>query len=133
MHVGARFAFGGYPVDGSGELPVHQQNSLVTPPHLGNVALYDNRLPVEHGEHLQHRAKVFVIRFDTEHTRTAVSVERFQYDLAVLRAEASDFLPVRRDQRRRHQILEQGNEQLLRRVPHVEGIVDHQRIGVNAF
>ncbi len=51
----------------------------------------------------------------------------------MLGAEGLHILEVARDECRRHQVEEIQNPDLLRRVADVPGIVDHQRLGVDAL
>ena len=51
----------------------------------------------------------------------------------MLGAEALHVVGVAGDERRRHQVEEVEHEHLLRRVAHVRGIVDHQRLGMDAL
>jgi len=48
-------------------------------------------------------------------------------------AEGEDLLPVAADERRRRQAGELGDEQLLRRVPHMGRVVHHERLRVDAI
>jgi hypothetical protein len=131
MHVGPGFAFRRNAIERTDCVSVHQDDALVALAHLRNVALHDDRLAIELREHLQQRVEILVVAFQPEHARTAIPVERLDDDVAMRRSERADFLPVRCNARGRHDALEQRHEQLLRRVAHVERIVDHKRLGMN--
>jgi hypothetical protein len=62
-----------------------------------------------------------------------MAVERFHHDVAMLGAERLDGVEVARDQRRRHQVGKFGDEDFFGRVAHMRGIVDHQRLRLDAF
>ena len=86
-----------------------------------------------HAEQLDQRVEVGVAFRDAEHGGAAIAVERLHHDVLVLVAEGLDRLGVAGDERRRHQIEEVEHEHLLRRVAHGGGVVDHQRLGVDAL
>src|ERR1043166_548665 len=133
MHVGARLAFSWHAVDGAGEFAVHQEDALVAFAHLRHIALHHEGLAIEGGEHFQHGAEILVVRPHAKHASAAIAVERLQDDVVMHGAEGRDLRAIRGDQGRRHQLLELGDEQFLRRIAHMERIVDHQRLGVNAL
>lgn len=101
--------------------------------NLGQVALDDDRLAAHLGEHFQQRVQVLVIGLDVEHLCAAIAIQRLDDDVLVFGAEGVDLFAVGRDQRRRHQVREVGDEQLFRRVADPDRIVDHQCLGVNVF
>ncbi len=125
MHVRARLAFRRHPVNRAGKFAIDQKNAFVALAHLRNIALHDDRLAKEGGEHLEHRAEVLVAVLHPEHAGAAIAVERLQDDVLVIGPEGADFFPIRGDQGGGHQILEQGHEQLLGRIADVKRIVHH--------
>ena len=60
-------------------------------------------------------------------------VQWLHHDVIVLGAERLDLAEIARDQGRRHQIGKVGDENLLRRVAHMRGVVDDKRFRVNAL
>ena len=79
-------------------------------------------------EHLQERVQVLVLRPDVEYARAAVAEERLEDDVAVPATEIDDHVALGGDQCRRHQFGKAGDEEFLRRVPHMDRVVDHQRV-----
>ena len=133
MHVGAGLALRRHAVDRARIFAVHQNDALVALAHFGNITLDDDRLAIEGGEHLQHRTQILVVRLHAEDARAAIAVKRLDDDVLVLGAEGVDLHAIRGDERGRHQPLELGDEQFLRRVAHMRRIVHHQRPGMDAF
>ena len=62
-----------------------------------------------------------------EDAGAAIAEERLDDDVAVFAPEGGDLARIRRDQRRRHEVLEMRDVELFRRVADMGGIVDHQR------
>ena len=133
MEVGARLALCRDAGDGAGRLAVDQDDALVALAHFRDVALDHHRLAVKLFEHLQERVQVLVLRRDVEDADAAVAVKRLDDDVLPGLAELEDALAVRGDQGRRHEGGEIGDEQFLRRVPHMDGVVDHQGLGMDVL
>ncbi len=131
MHVGPAFSRRRDPVDGAGDFAVDQDDALIALAHVLQVGLDDDRLAEHLGEHLQQRIQVLVARRDVEHARPAVAVQRLDDDVLVFFPKGQDVLAVGRDQGRRHELGEAGDEQFLRRVAHLGRVVHHQGLGMN--
>ena len=112
---------------------VDQDDALVALAHLREIALHDMRLAEGGGEDFEQRGEILVALGDAEDAGAAVAVERLDDDVAVLLAERADLVRVARDQRRRHQLGELGDEEFFRRVPHMRRVVHHQRLGMDAL
>ncbi|SOR31837.1 protein of unknown function [Methylorubrum extorquens] len=125
-HVGADVALGRHTVDRAHRLAVHEDDALVALGDLFQEALHHPLLAEGGGEQVEHRAEVRILLRDPEHRRAAMPVQRLHCHRAVLLAERLDLGAVARDQGRRHQFGEVEDEQLLRRVPDLGRIVDHQ-------
>ena len=133
VEVGARVAVDRHPQHRPGGLAVDQDDALVAQAHLGDVALHDDRLAVELGEHLEQGVEVFVCWRDVKHPGAAVAEQGLEDDVLVLAAEFENLRAVGGDNGGRQQPLEMGDEQLFRRVSHLHRIVDHQGIGVDVL
>ena len=129
VHVGARLAGGGHAVHGADRLSLHQDDALVAGTDRRQIGLGDDRLAKEGAEHLDQRVEVLVRRSHVEHARAAVAEERLEDDVAMPGAEVDDHVALGGDQRRRHQLREPRDEEFLGRVPHVDGVVDHEGPG----
>ncbi|MNE16250.1 hypothetical protein D3C80_1091910 [compost metagenome] len=68
-----------------------------------------------------------------EDAGAAVAVKRLQDDIPQLVTEGGNFFRITRDQRRRHQVGEFGDEDLFRRVAHPGWIVNDKRLRVDAL
>ena len=133
MEVGARLARGRDAVDGAGGGAVDQDDALVALAHLREVALDHHRFAVKLCVHLQERVQVLVLGRDVEDADAAVAVKRLDDDVLPGLTELEDPPAVRGDQGRRHEGGEFGDEQFLRRVPHMDGVVDHQGLGMDVL
>ncbi len=133
MHVGARLVGGRHAIDGAGHLAVDQDDALVAFLHLGAELLHHEGLAEDELEHLDQRVEVGVVLADAEDGRAAVAVERLDDDVLVLGAEALRILDAARDKRRRHEIEKVEDEHFLGRIAHAGGIVDDERLGMDAL
>src|SRR5262249_37821819 len=132
-HVRAQVVRLRHAVDRARELAVDQDDALVALPHRRQIALHHPGLTERRREQVVERAEVHGLARKPEHCGAAGAEQRFHHDLAVLGVELLDLGAIAGDQRRRHQIRELDHEQLFGRVAHVHGIVDHQRLGMDAL
>ena len=133
VQVGARFALLRHAVDGARHLAIDEDDALVTFRHLGPVLLHHERL-AEHGlEQLHQRGGVGVVLRDAEDGGTPVAVERLQDHVLHLSAERLHVGKRAGDDGGRHQVEKIEDEDLFRRIAHVRGVVDDERLGVNAL
>ena len=58
----------------------------------GQIALHDDRLAIELGEHLQQRVQILVAGCDVEDAGPAIAEQRLDDDVLVLVAEGADLL-----------------------------------------
>ena len=78
-------------------------------------------------------AEILVILLHAEDADTAVAEQRLDDDVAELGAELGDRRAIPGDERRRHQVREMGDEQLLGRIADGGRVVHHQRLGVDVL
>ena len=81
-----------------------------------------------HSEQVIKRAEIEILLGQAEHRLAAFAVERLHHDIAVGGAKLLDRGEVAGDQGRRHQLGKFHYEHLFRRVAHLRGIVDDQRL-----
>ncbi len=131
MKIGARLALGGDAQHRADRLALDQDDALVADAHLRQVALHDQRLAIEQGEHLKKRVEVLVAGLDAEDAGAAIAEQRLDDDVAMLGAEGEDLVAIAGDQRRRHQPLEPRHKEFFRRIADARRVVDDQRGGVD--
>ena len=81
----------------------------------------------------EHGFKILVIGPQTRHAGTAAAIEGLEHNVLMLVAEGKDRLLIAGDQGRWLKALKAGDEQLFRGITHLERIIDHQGLGVDAL
>ena len=129
--AGLALALAGLAVDRAHRLAIDENDPLIAFRHRRQEFLRNQRLAVDPRKQLMQRGKIAILRPETEHPCPAISVKRFEDDIAMRGLKRPNRIEIPRNQRRRRQIGEIEHQKFLGIVSHPERIVDHKRLRVN--